>query len=168
MGASASTGPELRTTAEPGPLLRLIRDRRVAFLIVGAVNTAVGFGFFVLFDLTVGRFVDSASNRVLGSLATLACAHVFSVLCAFVLYRRFVFRVRGHLFRDLARFEAVYLVSIGINATVLPVLVVLGVPRILAQAAILVVTTLISYIGHSRFSFRRTPPPPPFGPGEQE
>lgn len=32
-----------------GPLLRLVRDRRLAFLIVGGVNTAVGFLWFVLF-----------------------------------------------------------------------------------------------------------------------
>lgn len=140
---------------EPGPLLRLIRDQRVAFLLVGGANTAIGFAFFVIFEITVGRFVDDAVNRVAGSLATLACAHVLSVLCAFVLYRRFVFRVRGHVWRDLARFEAVYLVSIAINAVVLPIMVELGVHRIAAQATILVVTTLISYFGHRHFSFRR-------------
>ncbi|PWB96354.1 GtrA family protein [Salinibacterium hongtaonis] len=142
-------------TGAPGPLLRLVRDRRIAFLLVGGANTAIGFAFFVFFDLTVGAYVDENVNRVAGSLATLACAHVLSVLCAFVLYRRFVFRVTGHVWRDLARFEMVYLVSIGINAVVLPVLVQFGIERILAQAMILVVTTLISYFGHQHFSFRR-------------
>ncbi len=80
---------------------------------------------------------------------------MLSVLCAFVLYRRFVFRVRGHVWRDLARFEAVYLVSIGINAIVLPILVGIGWERLVAQASILLVTTLISYFGHRHFSFRR-------------
>jgi putative flippase GtrA len=139
----------------PGLLLRIIRDQRVAFLIVGAINTGVGFLFFVIFDLTVGAWVDAASNTVWGSLATLACAHVLSVLFAFVMYRRFVFKVTGHVWRDLARFESVYLVSIGINAVVLPALVLLGVPRLLAQALILIVTTAISYFGHRSFSFRR-------------
>ena len=144
----------------PGPLLRLIRDQRVAFLLVGAANTGIGFVFFIVFDLTVGAYVDEAVNRVVGSLATLACAHVLSVLCAFVLHRRFVFRVRGHVWRDLARFEAVYLVAITINAVILPILVELGLQRILAQLSILLVTTLISYFGHKNFSFRRKPEPP--------
>lgn len=148
---------------EPGPLLRLVRDQRVAFLLVGGANTVIGFAFFVIFEFTVGRFVDEAVNRVAGSLATLACAHVLSVLCAFVLYRRFVFRVRGHVWRDLARFETVYLVSITINAVVLPIMVELGVHRIAAQATILVVTTLISYFGHRHFSFRRPADIPPAG-----
>lgn len=139
----------------PGPLLRLVRDQRVAFLLVGATNTGVGFLLFVAFDLTVGRWLDSAVNQTIGSLGTLFCAHVLGVLFAFVLYRRFVFKVRGHVWRDLARFESVYLVSIAINAVVLPVLVGFGWNRILAQLSILVVTTLISWFGHRGFSFRR-------------
>ncbi|MCY1716563.1 GtrA family protein [Microbacterium sp. SL62] len=131
-----------------GPLLRLIKDRRIAFVIVGVINTVVGFAWFALFDLSVGR--------LWGYMATLLFAHVASVLCAFVLYRRFVFRVRGHVWVDLARFESVYLVALGINALLLPLLVEFGgLQPIVAQAVIVFVTTLVSYIGHSRFSFRR-------------
>ncbi|MCU1557427.1 MAG: GtrA family protein [Microbacteriaceae bacterium] len=143
--------PPAGMEGQPGPLLRLVRDQRIAFLMVGAVNTAVGFGWFVLFEFTVGR--------VWGYLASLAFAHVFSVLCAFVLYRRFVFRVRGHVWRDLGRFELVYLVSISVNFVLLPVLVEVGhLPPLLAQFIIVFVTTLISYFGHRGFSFRRAVP----------
>ena len=141
--------------AKPGLILRLIKDQRVAFLLVGATNTGVGFLFFIAFDLTVGAWADTAFNETIGSLATLACAHVLGVLFAFVMYRRFVFKVKGHVWRDLARFESVYLVAIGINAVILPILVNLGWNRILAQFSILVITTLISYFGHKGFSFKR-------------
>lgn len=138
---AGGTGPD-------GPLLRLVKDRRVAFLIVGTINTAVGFGWFVLFQLTIGQ--------VWGYMATLLFAHVASVLCAFVLHRRFVFRVRGHVWIDLVRFEMVYLAALGVNAVLLPILVEFaGLTPIVAQAVIVFVTTLISYFGHSRFSFRR-------------
>jgi len=134
-----------------GPLLRLVKDRRIAFLIVGVVNTAVGFGWFAVFELLVGRHLGQ-----FGYMVTLLLAHVASVLCAFVLYRRFVFRVRGHVWLDLARFESVYLVALGINAALLPVLVEFGrLQPIVAQALIVFVTTVVSYVGHSRFSFRR-------------
>ncbi len=145
-----------RMQGQPGPLLRIVRDQRVAFLLVGGFNTAVGFALFVFFDFTVGRAVDDSVNRIAGSLVTLACAHVVAVLVAFVMYRRFVFIVRGHVWRDLVRFQAVYLVSTGINAVVLPILVELGVDRILAQLMILIVTVVISYLGHKYFSFRRS------------
>lgn len=131
-----------------GPLLKLFRDRRVAFLFVGVVNTVVGFAWFALFDITVGR--------LWGYMVTLLFAHVASVLCAFVLYRRLVFRVHGHVWTDLARFEMVYLVSLGINAVLLPILVEFAhLEPLIAQALIVFVTTLVSYFGHSRFSFRR-------------
>lgn len=142
----------------PGILLRLIRDKRIAFLVVGGINTLNGFILFVIFDATVGRYLDVAVNRVVGSLVTLALMHVIAVLCAFVLYRRFVFRVRGHVWRDLARFETVYLVSITINAVLLPILVELGLNRLVAQVLIMVLTTIVSYVGHNRFSFRRREP----------
>jgi putative flippase GtrA len=138
------TAPPAGMQGAPGPLFRLIRNEKVAFLLVGATNTAVGFGWFVLFEYTVGYLV------------TLACAHVASVLCAFVLYRRFVFRVKGHVWRDLARFELVYLVSLGVNYALLPILVELvHIPPIPSQALIVFVTSLISYFGHRGFSFRR-------------
>jgi putative flippase GtrA len=134
-----------------GPLLRFVKDRRVAFLIVGVINTIVGFGWFALFEYTVGRWLGQY-----GYMVTLVLAHIAAVLCAFVLYRRFVFRVRGHVWLDLARFESVYLVSLGINAVLLPILVeVFDLQPIVAQALIVFVTTLVSYFGHSRFSFRR-------------
>ena len=143
--------PPAGMTGQPGPLLRLVRDQRVAFLMVGSVNTVVGYGWFVAFELTIGRYW--------GYFASLAFAHVFSVLCAFVLYRRFVFKVRGHVWRDLGRFELVYLVSISINFALLPVLVEFAhLQPLVAQALIVFVTTLISYFGHRGFSFRRVTP----------
>ena len=143
--------PPAGMEGSPGPLLRLFRDQRILFLMVGTANTVVGFGWFVFFEFTVGR--------LWGYLASLAFAHVFSVLCAFVLYRRFVFRVRGHVWRDLGRFELVYLVAITVNFVLLPLLVEVGhLQPLVAQASIIFVTTLISYFGHRGFSFRRPAP----------
>jgi len=132
----------------PGWLLQVVRDQRVAFLSIGAVNTGVGFLCFAGFLALLGQ------QRYM---ATLVCAHIVSVLIAFVLYRYVVFRVRGHLLRDLWRFETVYLVALAVNLVLLPLLVQLvHLPVLLAQALILVVTALISWVGHKHFSFRRT------------
>ncbi len=142
-------------TAPAGPLIRLLRDQRVAFLVVGAINTIVGFAIFAACSLTVGHDIDQRYGKVAGSLVTLGITHVFAVLFAFVMHRRFVFRVRGHLLRDLMRFWSVYLTAGAINFVVLPVLVELGMDRILAQVIIVACTTLLSYFGHRHFSFRR-------------
>jgi putative flippase GtrA len=133
----------------------LLRDERVAFLLVGGFNTVFAFLLFAGLAATAGRALDAAGLPVLGSLVPLAGSYAVAVLVAFVLYRRLVFRVRGHVLRDLARFVSVYAVSITVNAVSLPLLVALGVPRLVAQALIVVVITLISYVGHRWFSFRR-------------
>ncbi|OBG95559.1 polysaccharide biosynthesis protein GtrA [Mycobacterium sp. E3298] len=144
-----------RGEASPGPLTRFIHDQRVAFVVVGAINAIVGFGIFVACSETIGHFVDHRFGKVAGSLVSLGVMYVLSILFAFVMHRRFVFRVRGHVLRDLLRYWSVYLTTLGINAVLLPVFVELGLPRIEAQAIIVVLTALMSYFGHRHFSFRR-------------
>jgi len=132
-------------------LHRLASDQRVRFLSVGATNTLVGYLTFSAFTLWV--FADV----YLGYLLSLALSYAVGITLAFVLYRRFVFTVRGHVLRDFGRFVSVYVVVITINAAALPLLVEAAhVPPLLAQLVILVVTTLLSFFGHKKFSFRRS------------
>jgi len=134
-------------SGQPGWFLRVVRDQRVAFLIVGAINTVVGFICFAGFLVLLGQ------QRYM---VVLLCSHVVAVLIAFVLYRFVVFRVRGHVLADLWRFETVYLSALAINFVLLPVLVEFAdLPVLLAQALILLVTSVMSWVGHKHYSFRR-------------
>jgi putative flippase GtrA len=134
----------------PGPLFRLVRDQRFAFLIVGGMNTAIGTTWFVLF---LWLFPHGATSY----LGALVCAHIAAVLCAFVLYRRFVFRVTGHVLRDLARFELVNLSTLGFNFAALPLLVeIFGWPVLLSQLVITGVTVVYAWFAHHGFSFHRS------------
>lgn len=144
----ATPTPPAGMQGTPGWFLALVRDQRVAFLMVGAANTAIGFFWFVTFQSLVGRWVHY--------LGVLLLAHVASVLCAFVLYRKVVFRVHGHVWSDLWRFESVYLGALGVNLVLLPLLVELaGLRPIVAQLVIVSVTSVMSWFGHRYFSFRR-------------
>lgn len=128
----------------------LIADQRVRFLAVGATNTLVGYLIFSALTLWVFAEVP------FGYLLSLAISYAIAIVIAFVLYRRFVFKVTGHVVRDFVRFVSVYAVAIGINAVLLPVFVeLLGLHPLLAQAITLVITTLLSFFGHRDFSFRR-------------
>ncbi len=142
-------------SARQGPLIRLVHDQRVAFLIVGAINTSRRVRDLRRLLGDRGPLCRPPVRHIAGTLVTIGIAHPLGVLFAFVMYRRFVFRVRGHVLRDLVRFWSVYLTRVGINIVVLPVLVELGLHRIPAQAIILVCSTLLSYFGHRHFSFRR-------------
>ena len=130
----------------------LLADERVRFLVVGGINTVVGYLAFAALQLSVGH--------VIGYLGSLYGSYVLAVSLAFVLHRRFTFRVQGTGNRlvDFARFASVYVVSLAANTVVLPVLVELGgLHPLVAQAISVVVTTIISYFGHKYFSFRRAP-----------
>jgi putative flippase GtrA len=144
-------------------LLRLIRDQRIRFLAVGGVNTVVGYGLFAAFNQWVFAHVP------FGYLASLVVSYAIAIILAFFLYRRFVFVVQGNLLVDFLRFVSVYVLSIGINLVALPILVELvHLPPLLAQAIILVVTTVISFVGHRYFSFRRSRIDPGPKPDESE
>ena len=127
---------------------RLVGDRRVAFLLAGGLNTAFGFACFAAYETLLGH--------VTGYMLVLALAHVTSMLFAFTLHRKFVFRVSGSVWRDLWRFESVNLTSLGLNAVLLPLCVeVFGLAVIVSQALVTCVVAVVSWLGHSRFSFAR-------------
>lgn len=129
---------------------RLLADERFRFLLVGGFNTVVGYGIFVLIELTFGRHTSY--------LLSLYIAFFIGTIVAFITHRRITFQIsgRGKVVLDYFRFLGVNLVSLAVNTIALPLLVELGhLSPIAAQAIIVVVTTLISYIGHKFFSFRR-------------
>lgn len=130
-------------------ILALAQDERLRFLIVGGINTLVGYGTFAL--------VQYLAGHVLSYFGSLLVAHLLASALAFVLYRRWVFRVAGgSTVLDFLRFQTVYLIPLGANAVALPLLVELANwSPYLAQAAIIMVSTVISYLGHKYFSFRR-------------
>jgi len=127
----------------------LLADQRVRFLLVGGVNTIVGYGLFSLVQLLAGRYISY--------IGSLLIAHALASVLAFVLYRRWVFRVQGTPVADFLRFQVVYLVPLAANVVALPLLVaVAGWNVYLAQATIVVVSTVVSFLGHRFFSFRRS------------
>ncbi|MCU1524519.1 MAG: polysaccharide biosynthesis protein GtrA [Microbacteriaceae bacterium] len=129
---------------------RLLGDERVRFLLVGGINTVVGYLLFAVFQLTLGH--------IIGYLGSLYLSYAIATLVAFYLHRRFTFRAAktGQLGIDFLRFQSVYVVSLAVNTILLPVLVEWGGWRpLVAQLVIVVVTTIISYVGHKWFSFRR-------------
>ena len=127
---------------------RLLADERARFVVIGGVNTVVAYGLFAAFEAAFGgRY-----------LLSLLLSYIVATVLAFVLHRRYTFAVvgRASLVADFLRFESVYVVMLAANAVLLPVLVEFaGWSSLGAQAAIVVVTTIMSYLGHKFFSFRR-------------
>ena len=131
----------------------VLADDRFRFLVVGGVNTALGYGLFLLFELTLGRTI--------GYLGSLYLSYAIATVVAFVLHRRFTFRASGSgkIIVDFIRFQTVYVIALAVNTIALPLLVELAhFPPLVAQAIITVLTTVLSYAGHKWFSFHRRNP----------
>ncbi len=136
----------------PGWLLTVVKDQRVAFLIVGGINTIQGTLWYWVFYALLGPLAGS-----FGHMVALVPTYAAAIFCAFLLYRKFVFKVKGHFVRDLLRFSTVYLTMFLINIPMLGLLVnVLHLSPYVAQVLNVAVTTVASWVFHNRFSFRRT------------
>nr|WP_228001993.1 GtrA family protein [Nocardia australiensis] len=136
----------------PGPLLRIVKHQPIAFAMVGVINTAVGYIFFVLWSLIL-------DNERLYQVAVVA-AYSMSVIVAFVLHRTLVFRVHGHMMRDFIAFVGVNSGGLVLNLLLMTLAVsVLHAPPLPAQAVVMLSVAGVSFFGHRYISFRRAPAP---------
>lgn len=130
-----------------GPLLRIIKDQRIAFLLVGGANTAFSTGLFIVLAVLFPLFP---------SFVLLTTSWTVSLVAVFFVYRKLVFRVKGHIWLDLGRFALVNLSSLLVNVGLLSLMAdLLGFPRIPSQIGITFLSVCVSYFGHRYFSFHR-------------
>ncbi len=126
----------------------LVRQRReqVLYLVVGAWNTAFGYGIWALLQFLLGEHLHY--------LVVVLIAWPIAVLNAYLGYRYLVFRSRGSILRELPRFSLVYLATLAINLVLLPIaLRVLPFNIYVTQAVLTGIVVIGSYLGHRSFSF---------------
>ena len=127
---------------------RETRKKMLRYLIVGGFNTV--FGYFV----TVGLYYTLRSHLhivVIGVIANVVCITV-----SFMTYKLFVFNSSGSWWREYLRCYIVYGGSALVGIAGLWLLVnVLGVPFWLAQGLLMVISVVISFAGHDRFTFKK-------------
>lgn len=130
-------------------LTKTINGEKIRFLIIGAINTVLGTAIYSILLLNLNKFEY-------GYMAALILSQIISLFFGFYLHRKFTFKVKGNLIIDFTRFSMVSALSYAINIIILPILVSIGHWNpFYAQISILIITTLISFIGHKFFSFRR-------------
>jgi putative flippase GtrA len=130
-----------------GPL-RFLRERReqLLYLVVGAWNTAFGYGEWAV--------LQHLLQDHLHYLVILVLAWPLAVLNAYVCYRRFVFRSSGSVWKELPRFALVYFGTLVAGLAALPFLLrTLPFDIYMVQAGYTAVVVVLSYVGHKFFSF---------------
>jgi putative flippase GtrA len=127
---------------------RRVRDRRVRYVAVGALSSATYYGLFSAVWLAGGGSIPYLAVAVLANGATAALTYP--------LYRRGVWRTTAQGLRGFFRFYAVTLWALAFNLVALPILVEwVGLPVLLAQAIIIIVSPLINYQLMRFWAFRR-------------
>ncbi len=122
--------------------------QKIMYLMVGAWNTAFGFASFI--------FLYYALQSLLHYSLILIVSYFISITNAYVGYKIFVFKTKGNYLREYLRFYIVYGSVFLLNMALLVFAVeLLKVDPLYSQAVILVVTVIISYLGHKYFTFDR-------------
>lgn len=122
-------------------------NEKIRYLIIGVFNTFFGYSVFAILWMLWGK--------ALHYVGILSISHAINVTCAFFAYRIFVFRKKGDGLGDFVRFNTVYLGAFIFNIVVLPILIeVMHFHPLVAQAFVIILTVVTSYILHRRFSFK--------------
>jgi putative flippase GtrA len=129
-------------------LEKVLADRRVRYVAVGGVSSAVYYALFAAIYLTTREHLH---YLVVPVLANLGCA-----LVTYPLQRRWVFQSKGPVLRGFLKFYVICLWALVFTYAGLPLLVELaGVPVLAAQAVLIVTAPLINYQLSKFWAFRR-------------
>ena len=136
--------------------LWLNHESKIRFVLVGIWNTIFGYLVFVGLDYLFNLFF---SQRYIAYMSAAVLANILAILNAYIFHKFVTFRspLRGlAIIPEFVRFFSMYLFSIFLGLVLLPVFVELFHldPKI-AGALLIPITPIISYLGHSRFSFRQ-------------
>jgi putative flippase GtrA len=125
---------------------KVIADHRVRYLMVGAGTNVLYICLFWLgWHLLEG---------IVSYLIVTAATNLSTALIVYPVYRGFVFGSEQTWLRGFWKFYTVYLVGLGVSLVGMPLLVeIIGVPVVLAQAILLAVQPVISYLLHRFWTF---------------
>lgn len=127
---------------------RVLGDRRVRYVAVGGVSSAVYYALFAGIYLLTRHHLHYLAVPVL---ANLGCA-----IATYPLQRRWVFRAEGPVLTGFLKFYVVCLWAMVFTYAGLPLLVELArVPVLPAQALLIVVAPLLNYQLSKFWAFRR-------------
>jgi putative flippase GtrA len=123
-------------------------SEKLKYLLVGGWNTLFGYAVFV-------ALYRSTASLHIHYEAVLVLSQIINITSAYILYKRFVFRTKGHFIKEYYRFCTFYWLSFVANLALLPLLVEwLHQDPMLSQGLLTVGTAVTSYFWHANYTFR--------------
>jgi putative flippase GtrA len=127
---------------------------KIKFILVGIWNTIFGYGIFIALDYLFEQYF---SNRQLAYMLAMLIAQIVGIINAFIFHKYITFQSQARGKKNIlefAKFCLTYVVTFLLSLSLLPILVEMFTlqPRI-AAIFIILICTIISYLGHKHFSF---------------
>lgn len=119
----------------------------------------LGVGFWnLLFSAACFAILLKVVFRGSHYMMVLVLSTILGVTNSFICHRWITFRSKAPILRAYFRFYVVYGLQIGLTFVLMPVCVeLLKVDPVLSQVSLAVLTTVLTYIGHQKYSFRVEP-----------
>lgn len=125
---------------------------KLRFLVIGAWNTL--FGIAVLW--VVDRAIAYDPESLLQKQFVLGVSWAISITQNFFTFKLLVFRTRGNWLREYMRMYVTYAFAFAVQSTlVLTITQIFDLSVFWASLPAIVVTTIMSYVGHKHFTFRQ-------------
>lgn len=128
---------------------RIYREysKQVNYVITGAWNTIFAYGAFVILYYLLEKYK-------LHIFITLMLSQILGLTQAYVTYKFFVFKTKGHYLKEYLRFYVVYGSTFLVNLILIYIFVkVLLLNPILSQGIIAIIVVVLGYLGHNNYSF---------------
>lgn len=128
-------------------MFKIMSNQSVKFIFVGIFNTVIGYLVYY-FCLKVLNF---------DYIKSLSISYLFGVIHSFFWNTYWTFQKvnRINILIRFLKFSSVYVISFLINLALLSLLVqFVGINSLVAQVISLIITTVITYIGHKHWSFK--------------
>ena len=126
----------------------MLNNEKIRYLLVGCFNTLAGY------SIGVGIYAALKNNFDIVLIGLIA--NFFSISVSFLTYKIIVFKTKGMWLSEYMKSFMIYggIALVGIFFLWLFVAQI-KISIWIAQALVIGVTVIFSYIGHSRFTFRR-------------
>lgn len=133
-------------------------DKRIKFIMVGALNTLIGYGVSALILLLIYKIpIDAISKATyIQALIAAVIGHALGMINSFFWNKYFTFSNKDKSLYQVYKFLFISLLQLGLNYGLIIILQDgLGAGIYIAQAITLIITTVFSYLGHNYFTFKK-------------
>ena len=130
--------------------------QKIRFLLVGGFNTVFAYLVLNLLDIFLSFLLKGLFSSVVIANIALIIQYILTVNFSFVTMRYYVFQSHGNWKKEWLKAWSVYIFLYLINAPILTfMMTVLGWSIWLAQGVYLVFSTIVTFLLHKYYSFRK-------------